>query len=360
MQQSIRTPFADRAAFVLNANARAVNDRVVARLREVVPAGDLFLSRSLEEGEKIAETIARRGYGQVFTGGGDGTLVSTLNYLEAACTRRGRPMPEVGVLRLGTGNAVAGLLKARRPHRDAATAVARGEQTTLPIWMVRTDEGTLTPFAGVGYDGEILNDYLEMKTRVAKTWPFLKMVMTSVFGYLVAMLFKTVPRRLFSPSATVRMVSKKDAFKMVTGPEGDYEVKIPAGQALYEGPAPVLSVGTVPFFGGGFTMFPHALRKAGHMQVRIVTTSIPTILLNLWPSVWKGTWRHSGVHDFLVQDVEIVGDRALDYQVGGDAAGRRDRLSFTVSEEPIDMVVLGERLVPEASKARGWRSLLPA
>ena len=107
--------FADKTAFVLNANARAVTARLVTQLREIVPQGDLFLSRSLDDARSIAETIVRRGYGQVMTGGGDGTLLSTINFLEEHAEKIGAPMPKVGVLRLGTGNAVAGLMGAGDP-----------------------------------------------------------------------------------------------------------------------------------------------------------------------------------------------------------------------------------------------------
>lgn len=354
--------FKDRAAFVLNANARAVTDRVVQELAEVVPKGDLFLSRSFDDAAKIAETIVRRGYGRVFTGGGDGTLVSTLNLLDKTCRRAGRPLPQIGLLRLGTGNAVAGLVHAGRPAVDAAHAASGGAAEARPIWMVKTDDGTLTPFAGMGYDGEILNDYLTLKRLVNERWPFLKPIVLTVFGYLIAMIALTVPRYLLGKQAAkVRLVSSKDAFKIISGPEGDTEVRIPAGQVLYEGKAPVLSVGTVPFFGGGFTMFPHALRRPGTMQVRIAAASIPTILANLWPSVWNGTFRHPQVHDFLVEDVHVEGDRSLDYQVGGDAAGQRQSLSFSVSAEPVDMLVLGERLHASRPRALGGkRRLLPA
>ena len=68
--------FQARSAFLLNQNARQVNDKMVKQLLEVVPQGDLFLSKSLEEAERFVQTIVDRGYGTVFTGGGDGTVVS--------------------------------------------------------------------------------------------------------------------------------------------------------------------------------------------------------------------------------------------------------------------------------------------
>src|SRR3954468_10498253 len=100
-------PFPRRSPFLLNANARAVSDGLIEELAEIVPAGDLFLSRTLEDAEVFVRTIARRGYGQVFFGGGDGTLVTGLSLLRKTCTKEKLEMPAIGVLKLGTGNAMA-------------------------------------------------------------------------------------------------------------------------------------------------------------------------------------------------------------------------------------------------------------
>ena len=344
MQMQVGPLFSDRAAFVLNRNARAVNNRVIADLLDVVPAGDLFVSENLDNAKQIAELIARRGYGRVFTGGGDGTLVSTLNLVEQACATHRRALPEFGVLRLGTGNAVAGMLHARSPKADAAHIAAGGQTESLDVYMVRTDAGEQAPFAGVGYDGEVLNDYIAFKNLVQQRWPRLLPIVTSVLGYLLAILFVTVPRYAAGKGvARVRMTSKHDAFKIVTEDGVDREVRIAAGDVIYEGPAPALSVGSVPFFGGGFRMFPHVFRREGHLQVRIAALSIPRILLNLFPRIWSGTYRHPELHDFLVKDVDIAIDQPLAYQVGGDAEGMRHTLSFAISSTPIKMVQLQAR-----------------
>ena len=347
-------PFAHRTAFVLNANARAVTDRVVEQLGEVVPAGDLFLSRSLEDAAVFCRTIAQRGYGQVFTGGGDGTLLDTVNRLRDETAKRHQPMPKVGVLKLGTGNAVGGLLGAQRPSRDAFHIVHGGESKVRAIPLVKDQAGTLAPFAGVGYDGEVLNDYIRFKTG-ART-RFVRWLAGTVFGYLLAMLFVTVPRKLRARSPRILVKSNGPAWKVVQQDGRDTFVEVAPGSVLFEGNAACAAVGSVPYFGFGFTMFPFALTKDGTAQLRIVTSSIPKILANLWPSVWKGHWRDEGIFDFLVTDIVIEAERPIDYQVGGDAAGAQERLHFTVDARPVEMLTLGDRLKPQ--RARGVRGLL--
>jgi diacylglycerol kinase family enzyme len=338
-------PFAHRAAFLLNRNARSVSDRLVERLASIVPAGDLFLSRTLDDATVFARAIARRGYGQVFLGGGDGTLVTTMNLLRAHTAAEGLPMPAVGVLKLGTGNAMARALGALDPLGDAHHVLQRGPAQRRAVDFVETDDGLLTPFAGMGYDGRVVNDYVWLKER-AHGSPVSRALAESVGGYLGAMLFKSVPREMRAPTTTLRITSRHDAFFLRSTDQGDVEERIPAGTPLFQGSAATVCVGSIPYFGFGFTMFPFAMRKAGHMQLRVVGAPIPSILANLYPGVWKGTWRHPRLLDFHVRDVDVDSDRPLPYQVGGDARGEQTHLRFRVSEQPVEMTLLGERLVP--------------
>jgi diacylglycerol kinase family enzyme len=338
-------PFQHRSAFLLNANARAVSDGLVEELAEIIPAGDLFLSRTLEDAEVFTRTIARRGYGQLFLGGGDGTLVTTLGLLRKACEKEGLAMPAVGVLKLGTGNAMARCMGAQTAVVDASHVVQKGPMKTRTVQLVATDDGYDAPFAGMGYDGAVLNDYVWLKKKV-KASPLGRRVVESVWGYLGAMLFKTVPSMFSAELPTIRVTSKADAIRMVPTKDGDVEEVVAAGEVLFEGKAPFCSVGAIPYFGYGFTMFPFAGKKDGYAQLRVGSIPIPVILANLWPSIWQGRFRHAQLHDFLVKDVVIEADREMPYQIGGDARGHKQRLEFKVSQKPVEMVELGERLVP--------------
>jgi diacylglycerol kinase family enzyme len=354
MKSAKSSHFSERSAFLLNANAKGVSRRLADQLAEVVPAGDLFLSRSLEDAETFAHTILRRGYHQVFTGGGDGTVVSTVNLLnQVSGNYAQRDLPRVGVLRLGTGNAMASALGAKKALLDAHHVVSGGELSHRPLRMVQCEDGTLTPFAGMGYDGEVLNDYNDLKHAVRH--PVAARLAHSVWGYLGAMLLRSAPRHFTQKSPTVSIRSTRDAWKVVRKNGQDVDEKIPAGTLLYEGPAGTVSVGAIPYYGYKFTMFPFAERRDDHLHLRVVGTSIPTILANLYPSVWKGTFRHPKLHDFLVKDVEISGSGPLPFQVGGDAAGFRDSIRFSLAKEPLQMIELGKRLAP----ARGPFGILP-
>ena len=91
---------AERSAFLLNANAKNVTDRVLKDMVGVIPAGDLFYARSMEDSEAFLRTIVKRGYKEVFTGGGDGTLVTTMNMLQKIMAEENAAQkPAMGVLK---------------------------------------------------------------------------------------------------------------------------------------------------------------------------------------------------------------------------------------------------------------------
>lgn len=348
--------YAGRTAFVVNANAKCVSDKTVNRLVDLVPAGDLFYSRSKQDSENYFRTILRRGYGRVFSGGGDGTIVNAMNTMRKIAKEEGvEHLPAIGVLKLGTGNALGTVVGAKTPWVDVNHLVKGGELTCKPMTMVECDDKTLTPFAGIGYDGEILNDYREVKEQ-HEGKPTAKLMKT-VFGYLWAAITRTARRHLRGPMQHVRVTSASDAYKMVHQDGRDLEVKIPAGEVLYEGPAVLVSIGAIHYFGYGFKMFPFAHTKPGHLNLRICHASVMSIIAHVYPGVWKGTYRHPELLDYLVSDVVIESKNEMPYQIGGDAAGSRRRLSFKAVPCAIDMVELAPERLPLPKRILG---LLPA
>src|ERR1700687_5154704 len=114
----------EKVAVLLNANARNVSDALKRELENFVPPEDLYYSRCFDDARTIAREVLDRGYRTVLTGGGDGTFVGYVNCLyeqaqqPAGAHLRGAfkllpipahavELPRFGVLKLGTGNAVA-------------------------------------------------------------------------------------------------------------------------------------------------------------------------------------------------------------------------------------------------------------
>jgi len=182
-------------AVLLNANAKAVNDRVREALSSVVPEEHLFCSRCPDEATRIAAQVVERRYRTVFTGGGDGTFVGWVNRIVEAAERRAAQPPRFGVLALGTGNAVAGMVGAHpRRHAHDLARYLRGEVEQVRRLDLLTCEGRRTPFAGVGIDAAVLNDYNWLRGRLART-P-LRCLGLGAPGYGIAIALRSAPRAL--------------------------------------------------------------------------------------------------------------------------------------------------------------------
>lgn len=340
------SPVESKVAVLLNANAKRVSEKVRRSLSHVVPESDLFLTHTFEEARRVAETVVDRRYQTVFTGGGDGTFCGFLNEIHNVIERRraANPFaivrqPRFGVLKLGTGNALASLCGASSASGDGILDdVLRARANEVPgvvkLELVST-EGKRAPFAGVGVDAGILNHYVELKHAASKG-PFGKLVVGGA-GYALAIAARSLPTYLFSARPNVEIKSRALAYRV--GPDGKpIGPAYGPGAVLYHGPALFAAAGTVPCYGFNFRVFPFAGLRRGMMHLRIVDVPIPSILPNIYPSAWEGRWFPEGMHDFLAEDVEIRVDRKVPFQVGGDAEGYRDSVRLSIWKNTVELL----------------------
>jgi diacylglycerol kinase family enzyme len=325
-----------RTAVILNANAKRVTERRARHLQLLSGGHDVFVSHSMEEADALVQHVVARGYQRVLAGGGDGTVVNVINSICERAERSGMALPQFGILRMGTGNAVASLLGSASPEEDLLRLMQEPQLPVVPLGLIRNaEDGKDFPFAGIGYDGEILNDYVWLKQNVKG--PLVDDVAHSVLGYFAALMMRTLPRKLAEkapPNVTIRTHGR--AFYRDPA-DNDAMREIPAGSVLYRGPAAMVSASTVPFYGYNFRMFPFAQDMPGMMQLRVVAMNPWKILSNL-PAIWAGTHRDPECMDFHVEHVTVDGDCPLPFQVGGDAQGHRSRLEFAMSPRKVDLV----------------------
>jgi diacylglycerol kinase family enzyme len=325
-----------RAAFLLNINAKSVTKDLLKQLSSLIPTGDLYLSKNLLEAESNIAKIMDKGYAYIFCGGGDGTVVSTINLLkDYGLNHPHAPVLPVGVLGLGTGNAIARFLHANKPSDDIKAILSGKAIKQVNVFMVESDAGQLTPFAGIGYDGELMNDYESVK-EIFFNSPFRKFF-SSFFGFTFAGIFKTLPRQIGKHAPIVRIKSSKPSYRIERINGVDREVLIENAAELYHGKAPLICVGTIPLVGLSLKLFPFATKRPGFMHLRVSNVPLSVCLANLYPSIWNGSFRHKKLFDFLVKDVKIESSSPLPYQLGGDAMGYKKNLEFKVSDKPISM-----------------------
>lgn len=347
----------ESVAVLLNANAKSVSDRLRKEIGRFVPDEDVYYSRSLEDARLITREVLERGYSTVLTGGGDGTFVGYMNEMRAVSAHtQAMPMwsrggaapklatqplrlPKYGVLKLGTGNALAHLLGSSASPVGVVEDILRARsgdvRSTRSLYMVDA-ERKLAPFAGLGIDAKVLNDYVAVKSRLAST-P-LAALGSGELGYFLAVTCLSIPSMLMQREAPhVRIVNEGSVAQQL-GPDGSPIGRpIEPGEVIYEGPCRIAAAGTVPTYGYGFTIFPHALKAPGRMQLRLTAMSAPEILRHL-PAIWKGRTPGSALLDFHVDKVRMTFDRPMPYQVGGDAEGYREEVVLGVDPVPVEML----------------------
>jgi diacylglycerol kinase family enzyme len=331
-------PEPNRAAVLLNANAKQVNARVREELARIVPRDDVFLSRSVEDAHRIAQTVVARGYRTVFTGGGDGTFVGWMNRILDACRRSQARAPRFGVLALGTGNAVAHLVGARSATAAGALGAWRsgGANGTRRLEMLTCD-GRRTPFAGIGVDAAVVNDYRWLKDRLAGT--ALRPLASGIAGYFLAGALRSAPRAVVERRPAYCEVVNAGAPAHRLDREGrSVGPPLLTGELLYAGPCMMAAAATAPFYGFGMRAFPFATQRPGSMQVRLLTDiNVPTVLWNL-PEIWTGRFAHPALLDFHAERVTVSFERPMPLQVAGDAEGWRERIELGMAREAVELV----------------------
>lgn len=349
----------ERVAILLNAQARSVDEKLRREIARFVPADDVYYSRSLLDARAIAASVVSRGYTTVLTGGGDGTFVGYVNEVRRAVelAREGQggtwgnaalqfapePVraPKFGVLHLGTGNALAGMLGAS-PSRvgvveDILRARAGDVIGTRRLHLVDA-HGKRAPFAGCGLDAAVLNDYNRLKNTLG-AGPA-RALAGGLLGYAISITGMSIPdymRQLPKGTPQLTLINEGHEAAHQVAPDGRLVGKpfLP-GEVMYQGPAHVAAGSTVPAYGFGLTVFPHAPRATGRMQVRVSAMPLRHLLAQL-PAIWKGR-TPPGFIDFFAHKIRMKFDRPMPFQIGGDAEGYRDEIVLDTDPRPVEML----------------------
>lgn len=326
-----------RFAIYLNANARHVSPEVVSRIEELVHPDDIFFAATPDDAARHARSIHERNYPTVFTGGGDGTVVGLINALRSVAGGDGAAIPTLGVLSLGTGNAISRMVSSAGALSDLKAWL---HNPSRDVWTIALMEhqGRLHPFGGLGADAEILADYHRMKGTLGAGR--LKPLFQNVGGYFVAFFGATAPRHvgqaLRGERLEVRITNLGDAAYRI-GPEGRKTRFFGPGEVLYEGSVVLTIMGTVPVFGYGMRLLPWADRDPDMMQLRMSDIPLASSLVRL-PAAWDGTLQHDRLHDFYVQRVRIRYSRPMPLQLSGDFEGMQDTVEVAVRPRAVRLL----------------------
>jgi diacylglycerol kinase family enzyme len=315
-------------AILVNANAKRGGRRVAAEIRRALPGASVRLTRTIDEIEGWLRGLSDPKC--VLAAGGDGSAVALLNALDRVVPKSD-PFPPVGSLPLGTGNAWAHSLGARKLGVCVKSLAAHDGPIPTKRYTIFDCEGTLAFFAGCGWDAQILNDFKEQveaspSRRLAK----------SVGGYVSAMLLRTVPKAIVHGRPQLTIENLADTAYTITA--DDKVLKLYGarrGTVLYDGWASVSGAATCPEYGYRFRAFPFAERMLGMMNVRVYDQKPVGALLAI-PDLWKGAHPLAGMHDWFSTHVRFTYSRPMPLQIGGEAIGIRRTVEYKVSDRRID------------------------
>jgi diacylglycerol kinase family enzyme len=315
---------------LVNANAKRGGRRIAVQIARALPGASVRLTRTIAEIEGWLRTIKQPR--AILSAGGDGSAVALLNALDRVVPR-GEPLPPIGALPLGTGNAWAHALGARK--LDSCIRALMRAEGPLPTrrYALFECDGVLTFFGGCGWDAQVLDDYrLQLErspsSRIAK----------SVWGYLTAMLTRTAPKTVLygRPHVIVENLGGEvftlGADRKLVRLEG-----VRRGAILYEGMASVAGAATCPEFGYGFRAYPFAERLLDYINVRIYDQATRTAILDI-PKLWKGQHPLRGMHDWFATEVRMTFSRPVPLQIGGEAVGLRQTVDFKKSDRCVEAV----------------------
>lgn len=311
---------------LVNANAKRGGRRVAAQLARALPRASVKLTRSIDEVDDWVASM--RGARCLLSAGGDGSAIVLLNALERVMPHE--PWPVVGPLPLGTGNAWARALGSRKLGEDVRALQRHDGPLPTRRYGLLDCEGTLTFFAGSGWDAQVLDEYrLQVErspsSRLAKT----------VWGYLAAVFFKTAPKTMIHGRPRVLVESLADEVYTVDA-QGRLlrDPRLGRGSVLYDGLASVAGAATCPEFGYGFRAYPFAERLLGAMSVRVYDETALQALAAI-PKLWRGAHPLAGMHDWITTHVRMTFSRPVALQIAGEAVGPRRTVEYRALDREV-------------------------
>jgi diacylglycerol kinase family enzyme len=314
-----------RVAVLLNVNARRVNAKLVAWMREQLAPGDVFVSADESEAREAARAIAAGGYGALCVGGGDGTFMRAVTDLQAAfaasrAAAAAAALPAMLALRLGTGNAICDVCGSSPPTRAglaADLARAASDEPAVPLRLLEVD-GHLAHFTGVGLDARYAEDHKRLIKR-RLTGGFSRAVLGGGFGFFLAAALRTIPRLAVQKQLRLRIINEGEpAARLDRAGAPDGGAIIAAGETLYEGPITIAACSTVSHYSSGLRFFPFADALDGRVQLRVSSAGAWRVVGSL-PRIFAGTYYNPKVlWDFAVTRVRFELARPAPFHIGGD------------------------------------------
>ena len=343
-------------AVLVNLRARRGSDRVAAACLAAMPGARVLATSSLDETASFTDALRSSPPDLLVSAGGDGTAVGLLTALRAPRdpsaapvgsldAKAGRhavtgahPNPALALLPLGTGNGWAHTTGAPR-WRAAVDRLGRlaGRDAPLPVRHFDLIDvcGMVAPFAGTGWDAEVLDDYHAIKTN--ERLP--QALRLGLPGYLLGLGTRTIPRHAFNWEPVEVEVENLGEDALAVDDFGRV-VPVPGGgngAILYRGPMSVAGSGTSEDLGFGFRALPFAGAVPGRFSTRVYAAR-PIEAVARIPALWRGQHPLPHNHTWLLTDCRMRFSRPVPFQVGGDRMGFKTEVDYHLARQGVDVL----------------------
>ncbi|MFT3693295.1 MAG: diacylglycerol kinase family protein [Kofleriaceae bacterium] len=319
-----------RALAIVNAQARGLTAKLRARLERALP-GHVRFTDSLDDARTAIRAEVRRGVDLVILGGGDGTVVMGLTLIAEACRGHGKREPMLGILRMGTGNAIADTVNASSDVVADLERLARGAGTRTQLPLVEA-LGVRAPFVGLGIDAQLLEDQAAINGLVDRI-PGSRLI-PGATRYALSVALRSVPRFALRDRPTATVINAGAAAIVMTK---DGERGTRTGE-LWRGQCTLVAGATIPYFGFGLKMFPFASSRNDRFHLRCGDVGLLEIMANT-RSAFRGEYFSDNVADFLCDRVMIELDRETAIEAGGELLGRKSRVELALTP-PVTLLSL--------------------
>ena len=321
-----------RAVAIINGNARRVRGRLREELELALPGGVRF-TVSLDDAREQVRAEIRRGVDLIVLGGGDGTLVMGLALIAEACRGFGKPEPAIGMLRLGSGNAIADAVGAGDDVVAELSQLVRGASRWKQLAMVDV-LGVRAPFVGLGIDAQVLEDQVAVG-RVVSRVPIAR-GLGGRARYTLSVALRSIPRfaTVARPFATVTNLGSPAIEMGRGGPTGRV---IAADRELWTGACTLVAGATIPYFGFGLKMFAFSDARSGRFHLRCGDGGLIEVLRHV-PAAFRGDYFSEHTADFLCDRVAIDLDRETAVEAGGELLGRHRHVELALTA-PVTIAV---------------------
>lgn len=354
LKSNIKESLEGRVGIIINELAGKARSESTRKMKKYVTNDvDLLITRGERE---EAWNQGAEEYSMLILGGGDGTVYHTVNEL----LQRGSQLPVIALIPLGTGNALARSVKAKKNFGVLVDLLSE-DINEIPIKEIPLLEITAWDyegkvkgplyftFTGAGFDAMILNKYKNIEED--GLWAYLRatrqafsQVMKGEVPYAQVnfwgeglYLMKDSKEKSRKRQRERKREEKKDEGQFVLVENKEIKGFLDGKYINTAGAA------TIPYYGFGFVAFPYANlaieKNLFHARLVVGEAKSSAIELIQHPmAMWQGTYRSDNIVDIAASQMSIQFSEGAPFQIAGESMGVVKEITIKFSDECLQLV----------------------